>query len=61
MGDFNAAVNDNARPFNTQAKRIIVWEESEEVRLLIDKQARTHIPFKKGDPENSLDFIMITK
>ena len=26
-----------------------------------DKQAPTHIPFKKGDAENCLDFIMITK
>ena len=46
MGDFNAAVNDTARPFNTQAKRIIKWEESGEVRLLNDKQAPTHIPLK---------------
>ena len=47
MADFNAAANDSARPFDTQANRIIEWEESGEVRLLNDKQATTHIPREK--------------
>ena len=61
MGDFNAAVNETAKPFNTQARRILDWEESGDVRILNDKQAPTNIPLKKGDAENCLDFIMITK
>ena len=27
MGDFNAAVNDTAKPFNTQARRILDYEQ----------------------------------
>ena len=60
MGDFNAEVNDSAKPFNTQAKKIIEWEESGEIRILNDKQAPKHVPFKKEDEQNCLDFIMIT-
>ena len=60
MVDFNAVVNESAKPFNTQAKKVIEWEESGKIRILNDKQAPTHVPFKKGDKENCLDFIMIT-
>ena len=28
MGEFNAAINDSARPFNRQALKIIEWEKS---------------------------------
>ena len=61
MGDFNTPLNDLAKSFNTQARRILDWEESGDVRILNDKQIPTHIPFKKGDAENCLDLIMITK
>ena len=61
MGDFNAAVNETAKPFNPQARRILNWEESGDVRIMNDKQIPTHIPFKKDDAENCLNFIMITK
>ena len=37
------------------------WEESGEVRILDDKQIPARVPFKKGDAENCLDLIMITK
>ena len=60
MGDFNAAINDSARPFNKQASKIIEWEKSGEIRILNDKQAPTHVPFAKGQEKNCLDFIMIT-
>ena len=61
MGDFNAAVNDTAKPFNTQERRILHWEESGEVIMLNDKQAPTHISLKKVHAENCLYFTMITK
>ena len=39
MGDFNAAINDSAKPFNKQAVKILEWEESGEIKILNDKQA----------------------
>ena len=49
MGDFNTPLNDLAKSFNTQARRILDWEESGDVRILNDKQIPTHIQLKKGE------------
>ena len=61
MGDFNAPLNVSDKPFIPAAKKILDWEESGEIRILNDKQIPTRVPFKKGDAENCLDLIMITK
>ena len=54
MGNFNAAINDSAKPFKKPAVKILEWEESGE------KQAPTHVPFIKGQEHNCLDLMMIT-
>ena len=37
MGDFNAPLNETARPFNVASKEILEWEESGEIRILNNK------------------------
>ena len=59
MGDFNAPLNDSARPFNVASKKILEWEETGEIRILNDKQIPTRVP-RKGDQANCLDLMMIT-
>ena len=61
MGDFNAPLNVSDKPFTRAARKILDWEESGKVRILNDNQIPTRVPFKKGDAENCLDLIMITK
>ena len=47
MGDFNAAINDSAKPLKKAAVKILDWEKTGEIRILNDKQEPTHIPFQK--------------
>ena len=54
-------MNVSDKPFTAVARKIMDWEESGEVRILNDMQIPTLIPIKKGDAENCLDLIMITK
>ena len=54
MGDFNAAVNETAKPFNTQARRILDWKESGDVKILNDKQISTHIRSKRVTQKTAL-------
>ena len=61
MEDFNGPLNVLEKPFIQAAKKILDWEESEEIRILNDKQIPTRVPFKKGDADNYLDLIMIKK
>ena len=59
MGDFNAPLNETARPFNVASRKILDWEETGEIRILNDKQIPTRVP-RKGDQANCLDLMMIT-
>ena len=59
MGDFNAPLNETARPFNVASKKILEWEESGEIRILNNKQIPTRVP-RQGDDANCLDLMMIT-
>ena len=59
MGDFNAPLNETARPFNVASKNILEWEETGEIRILNDKQIPTRVP-RKGDQANCLDLMMIS-
>ena len=59
MGDFNAPINETARPFNVASKKILEWEESGEIRILNNKQIPTRVQ-RKGDNANCLDLMMIT-
>ena len=34
MGDFNAPLNDTAKPFNLAARRILEWEKTRDIRIL---------------------------
>ena len=60
MGDFNAPMNDSAKPFTKAPVKILEWEETGETRTLNDKQEPTHIPFQKGHQRNFIDIVMIT-
>ena len=44
MGDFNAAINDSAKPFKRAAVKILEWEQSGEIKILNDKQELSHVP-----------------
>ena len=52
MGDFNAPLNNTAKPFNLAARRILKWEETGDIRNLDDKQIPTIVPFRKEDKAN---------
>ena len=41
MGDFNAPVNDSARPHNLAARKILEWEATGEIKILTNKQIPT--------------------
>ena len=60
MGDFNAPINDSAKPLKKAAVNILEWEKTGEIRILNDKQEPTHIPFQKGHQRNCIDMVMIT-
>ena len=60
MGDFNAPLNDTAKPFNLAARRILEWEKNGDIHILNNKQIPTRVPFRKGDKANCLDLIMIS-
>ena len=60
MGDFNAALNDTAKPFNLAARRILEWEKTGDIRILNNKQIPTRVPYRKGDQANCLDLMMIS-
>ena len=60
MGDFNAPINDSARPHNLAAKKILEWEETGEIKILNNKQIPTRVP-RKGDQANCLDLMIITE
>ena len=61
MRDFNAPLDVSDKPYIPSAKKILDWKEAGDIRILNDKQIPTLIQFKKGDAENCLDLIMITK
>ena len=60
MGDFNAPLNDTARPFNMASRKILEWEETGDIRILNNKQVPTRVPPRKGDQPNCLDLMMIS-
>ena len=60
MGDFNAALNDTAKPFNLASRKILEWEKTGDIRILNDKQVPTRVPPRKGDQPNCLDLMMIS-
>ena len=60
MGDFNAALNDTAKPFNLAARRILEWGKTRDIRILNNKQIKTRVPYRKGDQANCLDLMMIS-
>ena len=59
MGDFNAPLNETARPFNVASRKILVWKETGDIRMINDKQIPTRVP-RKGDQANCLDLMMIS-
>ena len=60
MGDFNAPVNESARPHNLAAQKILEWEATGEIKILTNKQIPTRVP-RKGDKSNYMDLMIITK
>ena len=60
MGDFNAALNDTAKPFNLAAMKILEWEKIGDIRILNNKQIPNRVPYRKGDQANCLDLKMIS-
>ena len=60
MGDFNAALNDTAKPFNLASRKILEWEKTGDIRILNNKQIPTRVPPKKGDQAICLDLMMIS-
>ena len=41
MGDFNAPLNDTARPFNMASRKILELEETGDIRILNNTQVPT--------------------
>ena len=60
IGDFNATLNDTAKPFNLASGKIIEWEKTGDIRILNNEQIPTRVPPRKGDQANCLDLMMIS-
>ena len=60
MADFNASLNDTAKPFNLASRKILEWEKTGDIRILNNKQIPTRVPARKGDQANCLDLMMIS-
>ena len=59
MGDFNSAINEDAKEENYAANKIPEWEAEKKVVRLNDTTVPTRIPPKKGKKANTLDLSFV--